>query len=246
VRVGDVLRGELAVWRYGESLVRRRVRYLVTTSVGIAAVGGLVTAGVVAAGITLTGVQLILQGAHYARRKWTTRRPLARLSAEETGHGEAAVIHRKSLPGMVLSRAEDGDLRLIFRRAREVETLVAAGISSVRERDLIVQGDAARRVLARTLVHVNGAGANRLALRHALEILAAVPSPSEYVTRLADQRIPLGRARRPLPHQLALEMALHEETERRALEGELAALEEMWRQAEEIAAIADRLPDAST
>jgi hypothetical protein len=41
----------------------------------------------------------------------------------------------------------------------------------------------------------------------------------------------------------ALEMALHEETERRAMEGELAALEEMWRQAEEIAAIADRLPD---
>ena len=42
---------------------------------------------------------------------------------------------------------------------------------------------------------------------------------------------------------LALEMALHEETERRAMEGELAALTEMWRQAEEIAAIADRLPD---
>jgi hypothetical protein len=41
---------------------------------------------------------------------------------------------------------------------------------------------------------------------------------------------------------LALEMALHEETERRALEGELAMLEAMWRQAEEIAAIADRLP----
>ena len=42
---------------------------------------------------------------------------------------------------------------------------------------------------------------------------------------------------------LALEMALHEETERRAMQGELAALEDMWRQAEEIAAIADRLPD---
>ena len=42
---------------------------------------------------------------------------------------------------------------------------------------------------------------------------------------------------------LALEMALHEETERRALDGELAMLTAMWREAEEIAAIADRLPD---
>ncbi|HSJ25671.1 MAG TPA: hypothetical protein VK929_13435 [Longimicrobiales bacterium] len=41
---------------------------------------------------------------------------------------------------------------------------------------------------------------------------------------------------------LALEMALNEEAERRALEGELAALEAAWREAEEIARIADALP----
>lgn len=43
------------------------------------------------------------------------------------------------------------------------------------------------------------------------------------------------------PTRLALEMALHEEQERRALEGELWMLERAWREAEEIAAIADRL-----
>jgi hypothetical protein len=41
--------------------------------------------------------------------------------------------------------------------------------------------------------------------------------------------------------RLALEMAAHEEAERRALEGELALLEDAWREAEEIAGIADRL-----
>ena len=41
--------------------------------------------------------------------------------------------------------------------------------------------------------------------------------------------------------RLALEMAMHEEAERRALEGELALLAEAWREAEEIAAIADGL-----
>jgi hypothetical protein len=40
---------------------------------------------------------------------------------------------------------------------------------------------------------------------------------------------------------LALEMALHEDTERAALEGDLAALERAWEEAEQIAAIADNL-----
>jgi hypothetical protein len=41
--------------------------------------------------------------------------------------------------------------------------------------------------------------------------------------------------------RLAFEMALHEEAERRAMQGELAELERAWREAEEIAAISDDL-----
>jgi len=48
-------------------------------------------------------------------------------------------------------------------------------------------------------------------------------------------------SRLPAATRLALEMVLHEEQERVALEGELAALETAWREAEEIAAIADNL-----
>lgn len=47
----------------------------------------------------------------------------------------------------------------------------------------------------------------------------------------------------PREEVLALEIALHEDAERRALAGELAGLEAAWREAEEIAAIADTLPD---
>jgi hypothetical protein len=43
----------------------------------------------------------------------------------------------------------------------------------------------------------------------------------------------------PVATRLALEMVTHEESERRALEGELYLLEEAWKQAEEVAAIAD-------
>ena len=41
--------------------------------------------------------------------------------------------------------------------------------------------------------------------------------------------------------RLAVEMAVHEDAERRILEGELAHLAAAWQSAEEIAAIADRL-----
>jgi hypothetical protein len=47
----------------------------------------------------------------------------------------------------------------------------------------------------------------------------------------------------PLVDRLALEMAAHEESERRAMSGELAALEDAWRSAEEIAEIADAMFD---
>jgi hypothetical protein len=45
----------------------------------------------------------------------------------------------------------------------------------------------------------------------------------------------------PKPIRLALEMAAHEDTERRALEGELAMLEAQWKDAEDIAAISDNM-----
>jgi len=43
----------------------------------------------------------------------------------------------------------------------------------------------------------------------------------------------------PAVYRLALEMAIHERSEQNALDEELATLERDWREAEEIAAIAD-------
>jgi len=45
----------------------------------------------------------------------------------------------------------------------------------------------------------------------------------------------------PKPILLAMEMALFEEEERRAMEGELDRLVDAWREAEEMAAISDNL-----
>ena len=51
----------------------------------------------------------------------------------------------------------------------------------------------------------------------------------------------LGALRLSASERLALEMALNEESEYRALQGELTQLEQAWRDAEQIAAIADNL-----
>ena len=67
---------------------------------------------------------------------------------------------------------------------------------------------------------------------------AALPIRPWYLGEVSDEN---GRLVAMLPKEfrLALEMATHEESERRALEGELAVLEAAWKNAEEIAAIAD-------
>jgi hypothetical protein len=74
----------------------------------------------------------------------------------------------------------------------------------------------------------------------------------DYFNRVAThlqttERVLLGKKagpliiRAPAPMRVALEMISHEDQERRALEGELRDLEAMWREAEEIASIADNL-----
>jgi hypothetical protein len=67
--------------------------------------------------------------------------------------------------------------------------------------------------------------------------------PGKFLRRAAAAGFVLGNGGWPTLESLGVEMALHDEQERRALDGELAELEAMWREAEEIAAIADALPD---
>jgi hypothetical protein len=130
---------------------------------------------------------------------------------------------------------------------------------------LVLRGWQAQALMARAMVHVNTEGAAQLQVRNALQMIRLAGSPEAYVHQFAQRRLLLTGAdprRIPRPDRswdalfrpregpssnqvisLALEMAVHEETERRAMEGELAMLEQMWRDAEQIAAIADRLPD---
>jgi hypothetical protein len=113
-----------------------------------------------------------------------------------------------------------------------------------------VRGPQAASLIRPILPIVNSAGARDTEVKDALRFLDKYPTSTALFNHAAgiaartgwqsdDDR---GELVNLSPeHRLALEMVANEETERRALEGELVLLEVAWREAEEIAAISDNL-----
>jgi hypothetical protein len=118
-----------------------------------------------------------------------------------------------------------------------------------------VDGSVALRVLAQLMVGANRLGATQAQVRDAVRDVEAAGDAAAYLERtstrggwrgmrvmsLLNEMRGLGALRLSASERLALEMALNEESEYRALEGELAQLEQAWRDAEQIAGIADSL-----
>lgn len=248
IRVGQAMAGELAAWRYGDQLVRRRRQYLIAGAAvgvaGIAAVGGLMATGV-AAGM---GWMWTLVGQGWESHQ--ARRVVHRIPAPMSPVGREVAIRRWHLRAAQLGEAAGGDLELrIPDYLRKEPSRDGWGRPRVGADVLVLPGEQARVTLGRAMVHVNKRGASRDSVRDAVGLLAHAKGAEAYLRDAARRESVLGK-REGMPGRqltpvaaLALEMALHDEQERRALEGELAALEAAWRQAEEIAAIADALPD---
>jgi hypothetical protein len=115
-----------------------------------------------------------------------------------------------------------------------------------------LDGPAAIRAAGQILPKVNSFGGSNAQVREAVRLIEDARGPerafAELAARPGDQSagffFPVDATRIvkfDATVRLALEMAAHEETERRAFEGELYLLEEAWREAEEVAAIADGL-----
>jgi hypothetical protein len=123
-----------------------------------------------------------------------------------------------------------------------------------------IRGDEAVRAAAQFLPYLNRKGASARVVKEAVALAAGSDSPKgsfSDAAHLAARResrnvFDKGRLFRdarfghrasltkvPAEIRLALEMISHEDSERRALEGELHVLEDAWKEAEEIAAIAD-------
>jgi hypothetical protein len=252
IRIGNPLRPEFAAWRYGDQFGRRRRQQIAVASgalVGVgaaAAVAGPAAIVGIAAGAIAWGTGALDLGKTWIRLALNPDQIIARIPGNG---GDRVRVRWADLPGVRIWG--DGD-RLHMRLRRDAEVYEYSD-------------EAAWRVAALLLPQLSRFGAGRTAVREAVEMIERTGHPRTYLGAFRPQGRESGRwgvthwprdqdryglFALPPSELVALEMAVHEEQERRALDGELAELEAAWREAEEIAAIADTLltgppPDAS-
>lgn len=266
VRIGAALRPEIAAWRYGDQFGRRRRKHILLTGAAMAAAGGLVVLGPIT-GIIAGGGWGSWQIFTNVYSAYQNRRVRARLRAPG---GDAIIpVRKKQLDRVsVVRNAQEWGLRVPLPRTWARENGHAASwddaIPPRRPRarteeprpSVVFTGREALHAASKLLPAINERGARTEEVQSAVRIVAEVADPMRLFERYAgvpdgwvENRAshPGGHTVRDLPKEIriALEMASHEEQERRALEGELALLHAAWREAEEIARIADDmlLPD---
>lgn len=247
VRIGTALRPEMAAWRYGDQFGRRRRRQLLISTTGVVVVSGVLILGP-ATGVIAGGGWGLWQGMNAMYRAMDDRRRRVRLRLPD--ENKVVMIRKKNLDHTTLTRDGDDWLLNLSYDPRGKWDLGGKAFE-VRA----IRGEAAIKVAGQILPKINIAGATSSQVQNAVRVLEDHPDPQHLFANEA--RLIGGTARKqrraariahfPIEIRLALEMAAHEEQERRALEGELALLEAAWREAEEVAKIADDmfLPDST-
>jgi hypothetical protein len=233
VRIGQPQRPEFAAWRYGDQFGRRRKRAMLYGAGGAVVVGGVLIGGIATGAVSAA---LLGQSGNFVNL-WVNGRTLATVRSDD---GRVLKLKLPELQKTRLQVAEGPD---------EWSLTLYKG-----KKEHVFQGAEARRLAATVVPRINRAGAKASVVQEAVEEIEKAGHPDVFLRGAVQKRVPLAQmgpkkdrleagllARLPHPTRLAVEMALHEEQERRALHGELKALEARWREAEEIAAISDSL-----
>jgi hypothetical protein len=171
------------------------------------------------------------------------------------GRRKRRLITRVTVPGgdRVLMRAGDF-VHLKTRPGTRERWLVRVNFAGGR---YSVDGAMGLHAMSSILPHLNYEAGTAAEVRAAVNQLEEAGGPEAFLHWVANQqeyqepwkwnrwsKAPDGLHYLPVETRLALEMAVNEEHEREALQGELALLELAWQDAEEIAAIADQLGDS--
>ena len=247
VRVGRPLRPEFAAWRYGDQFGARArrawTRGLALGGLGVAAGGALLASPVLLVGMPVLALAALLVGeAQAGATPADTRLPLRAL---RDNAGRPLVGQREGFIVDVRLRPEPREgSSWSLEVATGYDTRDIRGIVILARHELV--GGPALEAAQVFLAGANAWGGPAREVREAVRRIERAGSPERYFHAAEGEARKMGlghRDLRAMPREirLALEMASHEDAERRAMEGELAALERRWREAEEIAAVADRL-----
>jgi hypothetical protein len=249
VRIGKPLRPEFAAWRYGEQFMRRHARSaLRRAGKTIVGPGLLVLAPAMGAMVGLLPSLLLSAGALGAIYRRMRRPDL------EVPTGQSAPLEFSSaqIQNALLIR-DDTDPEgwaLMVQRLKRLERYDWLKFHRDADPDwLVLHGHEARTVATMMLPKVNPLGGNEAAVSEAVRWLEAAGGPEgAFVTfsRSHLVRMPLDNTESRIVTlhaevRLALEMALHEDEERKALAGELSVLTWVWQHEEMLAELADGL-----
>lgn len=264
VRIGDPKRPEFAAWRYGERFTRRfRTRApLAVITGGSAMVLKKLPILVSVQMLQVAAIPLVaMAGVVGASRYIRTHRDVAQVRLRDGSRVRLTQAHVERLR-VEEDPAYEGGWRLRVKHSAPEAPTRAYRLS---DPSAVFEGTRAREVAAQLLPRVNRIGGRRSTVAEAVEVLERAGSP-DAVFRMASWRhipgtkapsryariigggkvastlIPPGTLYAvPAAVRLAAEMAAHEEQERLLMQGELDSLEDQWREAEEVAAIADEL-----
>jgi hypothetical protein len=248
VRIGEPMRPEFAAWRYGDQFGRRRRRQLAVVGAGLAALSVIVVGGVTA-GVGIGGFGWLISRAGMGIVRGSGEASVAKIKGP---NGEMLNVRRRHLLETTIEPGAHEPLAVNLR--------YAGG-------QTYFEGPQAMYVASRIIPAANRFGGSKETVASAVDQIEHEGSAEAFLERLASVAAVVTRprfagtslSRRQRRYQrwnndwnsgifamsttqrLALEMALHEEAERAAMEGELHTLEAAWREAEEIAAISDSL-----
>lgn len=255
VRVGTPQRPEFAAWRYGDQFGRRRRRKWLIAGGSLAGVG-FAASGLLVAG---AGVGALFPLLHVAG--------LARLAAEQTKHSHPplqrddgtwiAPLGAPRLIEMADTRDHWGIDIGVWASGPTRESVIPTTVigRSQAEKNEIgraqIGGAQALPLLRQSLQRINRAGATDAVIREGVRLIEDAGGPDQFARWATTKRREWASKSTfgdtgdlnyiPAAARLAFEMSLHEDSERRAMEGELATLALAWQEAEQIAGIADSL-----
>jgi hypothetical protein len=225
IRIGKPLWPEFVAWRYGRRFFRRRVK--AGMALGAIVSGALgATFGAVAAGFVGTAYLASYATALWIADEGPKRRPVTSVR----------------LGGRLLHlRQDDAEATRLFAEGGRDEYGLALHHTGGVE---LLRGPDVRRVLGKVVPALSPFGGSAHQVSGAIDLIDGAGNAETWITGTMERATRLCTGwltDLPVEMRLALEMSLQEDGERRAFDGELAALEAAWREAEQIAAIADTL-----
>jgi hypothetical protein len=231
VRIGKPQRKEIAAWRYGMALQRRwrsHWRLVAEHAPTLSMASGAGTILYMSSGSAL--ISIASSAASIVATQMISRNNERDIKARVVlPDGQVTDMRALTRSGVIMAVEETNDGGWQLRCTHGRETYYNRESESV-------------MTLRGLLAHRNAFGGDEATIARSVDLLVGSDDANTFIRRLARAARTAGidgLSAYPAEALLALEMAVHDASERRAMEGELAELAAEWEIAEEIAGIAD-------